>query len=69
LDRLASNLSPIDRGTRIGLGLLGLAAPLFGWLDGLAAVGALIFAWVPLVTAVAGWCPFYSLLGISTRKR
>lgn len=68
LDRLSSNLSNADRVIRIGLGLLALGAPLLGWLDGLAATASLIFAWVPLVTAVAGWCPFYSLFGISTRK-
>lgn len=39
-------------------------------LVGLTA-GGLIGAWgwigvVPLVTAVVGWCPLYSLLGVNT---
>ena len=28
-----------------------------------------VFGWVPLITGVAGWCPFYAVLGLSTRRR
>lgn len=55
------NEGGIDRGVRIvaGLALVGLAATgtvgLWGW------IGV-----VPLATGLIGWCPAYTLLGIST---
>jgi hypothetical protein len=58
---LKQNLGPLDRAVRVvlGLGLLAIAfygprTP-WGWL-GL----------VPLVTALLGSCPLYTLLGIDT---
>lgn len=60
---MASNVGSIDRVLRIILGL-GLISIVFigpqtpwGW------IGV-----VPLVTALLGWCPAYSLLGIKTCK-
>ena len=55
-----------DRALRAVLGLTMLALGASGWLSDIATVSLLIFGWVPLLTAVAGWCPIYSLLGIST---
>jgi hypothetical protein len=56
-----------DRGVRLLVGISLLAG---GWRfasDGLGivliAVGALA-----LITGVAGWCPAYTVCGISTRK-
>ena len=55
------NIGSIDRVLRIivGLGVISLVFwgphTLWGWL-GL----------IPLVTAVIGWCPLYSVLGIRT---
>ncbi len=50
-----------DRGVRlvVGAGLLAaaLAGPAWPW----GLLGA-----VPLLTGVSGWCPLYTLLGIST---
>jgi hypothetical protein len=43
-----------------------------GWsdlVDGLWAIALVIFAWVPLLTGLLGWCPIYSILGFSTRRR
>ena len=57
------NVGRIDRAVRalLGLGLLGFAllsdSPLRWW----GLVG-----FVPLLTAAAGFCPLYALLGIST---
>ena len=58
------NVGTIDRTLRIvvGLGLVALAfvgpqTP-WGW------IGV-----VPLATALIGWCPAYSLVGLSTRGR
>ena len=54
------NVGNIDRWTRIVLGLLIGAAGLYfkSWF-GLIAI-------VPLGTALMGWCPLYTVLGIST---
>lgn len=60
---MTSNVGSIDRILRIifGLGLISIVfigpqTP-WGW------IGV-----VPLVTALLGWCPAYSLLGIKTCK-
>ena len=58
---MRSNEGMLDRGLRIGGGLL---------LIGLAVTGV-IGAWgyigvVPLVTGAVGMCPLYSILGINT---
>jgi hypothetical protein len=62
------NLSTPDRLIRIILGVLMLAA---GWSEltgGLWKIALQVFGWVPLVTGLAGWCPIYAMLGISTFK-
>ena len=63
-----SNLSTLDRSIRIVLGLLMLAAGWAGLATGVWRIGLEVFGWVPLATGLAGWCPIYALLGISTRK-
>ncbi len=61
---MKKNVGSIDRIIRIiiGLGILSLAfvGPKSAW----AYLGI-----VPLVTGLVGWCPPYSLLGISTCKK
>lgn len=67
--RSFANLASWDRAVRI---LLGLAMLYAGWsdlVDGLGAIALVVFAWVPLLTGVLGWCPVYSILGISTRRQ
>lgn len=60
---MTSNIGSIDRVLRIlvGLGLISLVfvgpQTAWGW------IGV-----VPLATALIGWCPAYSLLGIKTCK-
>ncbi|MEO1160622.1 MAG: DUF2892 domain-containing protein [Pseudomonadota bacterium] len=57
------NIGTIDRALRAVIGIA-----LIAW----AVLGTSEFAWagwigvVPLFTAVIGWCPPYSLLGINT---
>jgi hypothetical protein len=63
------NLSRLDRGLRLALGLLLLVLPATGALHGLGATSAYLFAWVPLFTAAIGWCPLYTLFGIRTRSQ
>jgi hypothetical protein len=63
---MATNMGTIDRVARlaIGLALIAYAIPLgfapSGW-NWLGWIGA-----VPLLTAVFGFCPLYTLLGAST---
>jgi hypothetical protein len=47
--------------TVIGVAVIAVGVAFHSWWGLLAAV--------PLVTAAVGFCPLYSLLGISTRKR
>lgn len=64
-----SNLAAWDRVLRV---LLGLAMLYLGWsdlVDGVWAIALVIFAWVPLLTGILGWCPIYSILGISSRRK
>ncbi len=57
------NLGLADRiiRTAIGVAVIAVGVAFHSWWGLLAAV--------PLVTAAVGFCPLYSLLGISTRKR
>jgi hypothetical protein len=68
LEQIPRNLSNRERGVRIGLGAALLAACLGHWVEGQFAIGLFVFAWVPLVTGIAGWCPAYQLFGYSTRR-
>ena len=54
------NVGSLDRTIRIvaGLGIIAAGIALGSWWG---AIGA-----VPLLTGLIGWCPPYSLLGIST---
>ena len=63
------NLSPFDRGLRLLVGAAMLALAWSGAAQGLAGRGLEIFAWVPLLTGLAGWSPLYAVLGVHTRKR
>ena len=58
---MTQNVGTIDRVVRaiVGLGLISLV--FFGPQTNWGWIGV-----VPLLTAVIGWCPPYSLLGIST---
>ncbi len=57
------NIGLIDKGLRLIVG-----AALVAW----AVMGGPIWAWIgmlPLATAVMGWCPAYSLIGVSTQGK
>jgi hypothetical protein len=64
---MGANIGVIDRTVRIVAGVLlivfamGFAFPQTGW-NWLGWIGV-----VPLVTAIVGVCPLYSMLGLSTR--
>lgn len=57
------NESAADRGIRIVLGLVGLALVFWGPRTAWGWFGL-----IPLVTGIVGYCPLYTLLGVSTRK-
>ena len=59
---MKQNVGSIDRGIRAiaGLAIIGAGVYFQSWWG---AIGAVL-----LVTALVGWCPPYSLLGINTRK-
>ena len=73
---MSVNVGSFDRIFRIVVGLVLLAmTPLavsFGSpLGGILPAGYSNLAWigvVPLFTALVGWCPLYSILGIKTCK-
>ncbi len=54
------NVGKVDRAIRIvaGLAIIGAGVYYQNWWG---AIGA-----VPLITALVGWCPAYSLIGAST---
>jgi sulfite exporter TauE/SafE len=54
------NVGKVDRTIRIiaGLAIIGVGVYYNNWWG---AIGA-----VPLITALIGWCPAYSLIGVST---
>ncbi len=65
------NLGRLDRIVRFSLGAAMLPTGLFvlgGWQGNLTGIGVALFALVPLATSLAGICPAYTLLGISTRS-
>ena len=71
---MGRNVGSIDRIFRIVVGLVLLAmTPLIGGMIHYplgAPIGNL--AWiglVPLLTALLGWCPLYSLIGLNTCSR
>ena len=64
---MTTNVGTIDRALRIivGLALIGAALGVYG------PAYTSVWGWigvVPLVTALVGWCPAYTILGIRTCK-
>jgi len=63
------NLSGVERILRVLVGAAMLMGAWSGAVTGLEGVALQVFGWVPLITGVAGWCPFYAVLGFSSRRR
>lgn len=64
---LPENLHVADRVGRLALGV---AMMVMGW-QGETETWALVlrvFAFYPLLTGIAGWCPVYALLRFRTRR-
>ena len=58
---MTRNVGGIDKWLRIGAGILLLALGAFGPLGWWGLVGI-----VPLATALMGFCPLYTLIGLNT---
>jgi hypothetical protein len=63
------NLSGAERIVRVLVGAAMLAGGWTGAVRGIEGVALQVFGWVPLITGLAGWCPFYAVLGLSSRRR
>ncbi len=61
-----NNMGGIDRAIRAIVGIILLALYFMGTVAGVWGWLALIVGVVLLATAILGWCPPYSLLGINT---
>jgi CHASE2 domain-containing sensor protein len=53
----------VDKVLRIVVGLALIGLTLAGMIPAWGWIGV-----VPLATALIGWCPAYSLIGVSTKK-
>lgn len=65
---MSRNEAGWERALRIALGVALLA---LGWTGMVGGTLGLAFKWlgfVPLATGLIGWCPLYSVFGISTCK-
>ena len=62
---MTKNEGSLDRGLRI---VLGVAIAAFGIMtqSGIALIAAVLVAAVLAATALMGWCPIYSVLGLKT---
>lgn len=62
---MTTNMGALDRGARIVIGLA-LVAWALGFVPGYAANAWGWIGVVPLATSLIGWCPLYTVLGVST---
>lgn len=63
---MSRNVGTVDRWLRLALGAAMLIAGFGGLVEGTWGTVFKIVGFVPLLTAFAGSCPIYSLLGVST---
>ncbi len=64
-----NNLGTTDRLVRLVAGLVMLLLGWSGAVDGLFGTILKFLGFVPLATALIGFCPAYLPLGMSTRKK
>jgi hypothetical protein len=60
---MTNNIGSVDRTIRIILGIVLIALVFVGPQTPWGWIGL-----VPLVTALIGWCPAYTVVGVSTKK-
>ena len=59
---MTQNMGSVDRGIRIVVGLVLIALVFVGPQTMWGWIGI-----IPLATALIGWCPAYSLIGVKTK--
>jgi hypothetical protein len=64
--KLQTNENPADRVVRVALGLVLILAFAAGWATAPLSFLALAVGAIALVTGLAGFCPLYAVLGVST---
>lgn len=60
---MTTNMGQLDRILRI---IVGIALLVFAFISPLPYAWVGYFGVVPLATAALGWCPAYSMIGLST---
>jgi len=65
---MTKNMGTVDRVIRAVLAIVVLLLYLAGAISGIAAIILGIFATIFIITSIAGYCPLYVPLKISTRK-
>ncbi|MGN5955177.1 YgaP family membrane protein [Sphingobacterium lactis] len=66
---MKKNMGTVDRTIRVILALAIAVLYFMNVISGTLAIVLLVIAVVFVLTSVIGYCPLYSLLGISSRKR
>lgn len=59
---MTNNIGSADKIARIAVGALLIVLTLMGTIGAWGWIGV-----VPLATALIGWCPAYSIIGVNTR--
>jgi len=62
------NMGTVDRGIRLTAGAVVAALFFTGQISGTLAIVLGVIAVVFVVTSLAGWCPMYTVLSLSTKK-
>jgi hypothetical protein len=60
---MKNNIHPVERGIRVGAGLFLMSLAFWGPNNYWYLLGV-----IPLMTGLSGFCPLYSMLGVSTCK-
>jgi hypothetical protein len=63
------NMGTIDRSIRVILAIVVIILYLVGTITGVAAIILGIIAAIFIITSIAGYCPLYVPLKVSTRKQ
>lgn len=61
---MSVNIGTVERVVRVILGVAILSLTVIGPQSPWAYLGI-----IPILTGLSGWCPLYSVFGISTRKK
>ena len=65
---MSMNEGIADRVVRVALGIVLMSLGFGGVIDGTVGTVVGIVGLVPLLTGLVGWCPLYTVMGMSTKK-